>query len=242
MKDKNKENRVIRRLAYSMGKTADYAVPIVRELLDLPIGEMFTSREEDALRKALAEFKAVENELEQELQKNHKTLSKGIDQYSAKADKLRKQKSKVGARIAEAVTAGAEASDLFLELHKVATELRETEDLLTAIEKQNRYPELDSVKAIGERLFAAGVKVVQAVINFRAVLTMYEKRAKDLILLKNCLLDDAHDLNREFASIEKSIYRSYGHCHPDIASGTWQQLETAAREEIDKRIEGGARR
>ena len=208
------------------------------KLIGMPLNSALIFEEFEQFKAAAVEAQNAYDELNKELSCIDNNMQGKMSELRGQAEKLRKEKTKVSAALAECFASGAETGDLFLNLNEVNTRLRQVEDLISVLELQKRYPGTDRTRAKGKALFDAGVKMIRKKVDYNSAAKMYMEILKMLKQIIDAKEEEIAAVYRLSGSLDKGVMQAYAHFNTEYAACKWDELVAAAHAEINKKLKG----
>jgi len=206
----------------------------------LKLEKVFDFPEVDELKKAISEYLKAENELSAEVTKAGSKLMVQIVELEKKVDEMKKQKMKVANALTECLSSGADASDLFLQLHQVSQEARDVEDLLKIMKRKSQYPATEGVTKLAKVAYEKGVELIKSHIKARNVLNEKNQLLNLVSYVIEASQRDTGNTLNQMLGLKSAIVKDFCHLNPEHSNLSWNELEKVAQDDIDKCL-GGTR-
>jgi hypothetical protein len=208
----------------------------LKSLLNSTISDLICPKSLEKLKEKESIFNKHNDLLQSEVSKYGAKFEGKINSIIKQIDDMKKTKSKVSSLISESIITDNQDSDnLFQSLSEIQVKLRQYQDALAIIERQKSYPDTVACFDKGKATFKAGIDLLKACTEFA--------EEKESIRKKIGVIEDILKVYKSelfylgsTANYEKDIIKAYGHYAIEQAFGTWAELETAAKSEIERSL------
>ncbi|KKS11413.1 MAG: hypothetical protein UU63_C0006G0003 [Candidatus Uhrbacteria bacterium GW2011_GWF2_41_430] len=235
-------SEIIRLVASKRARTPEHISGIsdIKGLLSMSLEKSLYLPEGEELVKALNNFRQSQMELSQEIEKSSSGIRKQLDALVKQYDVLRKKKTVVASKISEVLASGGTPEDLYAQIYKITSDIRQLDDVVRTLEKESKYPSTEEVQKLGEAAFGDYVNTVEKFVQFNKALAAYNSKTSFIYDIMDVYAGQLQNLQTSFSSAERSGIQLFNFVDRSGIQMTWAELETAARAEIEKRLKGGA--